>query len=103
MPSPRLIAVITALTCLAGASGAYAAYTVDQLRDIERLIVSKDCEGLRGYIDRNPGLVEGNDPLAAELRSFASGVDTGLIDCISRGAETVARNQPLTSVSAQQY
>jgi hypothetical protein len=99
MPSPRLIAVITALTCLAGASGAYAAYTVEQLRDIERLIVSKNCGGLRQYISSNPSLVQGNDPLASELRSFVSGVDTGLIDCLSRSAETVTRNAPVTSTS----
>ncbi len=103
MPSTRLIAVITALTCLAGAPGAYAAYTVDQLRDIENLIVGKNCGGLRLYIERNPGLIEGSDPLAVELRSFASGVDTGLIDCLSRDSDTVARNETLSSITARQY
>jgi hypothetical protein len=83
MPSPKLVAIITALTCLAGARGAYAAYTMDQLVEIERLIVSKDCGGLRNYIDDNPALLEGEDALADELRSFAAGIDTGLIACLS--------------------
>jgi len=103
MPSPRLIAIITALSWLAGASGATAAYTVDQLRDIENLIVAKNCGGLRLYIQRNPALVEGGDPLAAELRAFVSGVDTGLIDCLSRDADTVARSETLPSITTRQY
>jgi hypothetical protein len=83
MPSHRLIAIITALTCLAGARGAYAAYSPEQLAQMEELIISKDCGGLRDYIDRNPVFLEGDDPLAGELRNFASGVDSGLISCLA--------------------
>lgn len=83
MPSPKLVAIITALTCLAGARGAYASYTMEQLATIERLIFAKDCGGLRTYIDAYPGLLEGDDALADELRSFANGVDTGLISCLA--------------------
>jgi hypothetical protein len=83
MPSPKLLAVITAILCIARGGAAFAAYDLDQLREIERLIQSKDCGGLRFYIDRHPGLLTGRDPLANELRSFASGVDTGLIECLS--------------------
>jgi hypothetical protein len=92
MPSPKLVAIITALTCLAGARGVYAAYTLDQLATIERLIVSKDCGALRSYIDQYPSLLEGEDALADELRSFASGVDTGLISCLSYRPGPTARN-----------
>jgi hypothetical protein len=92
MPSPKLIAVITALTCLAGAQGAYAAYTVEQLSEIENLIVSKDCGGLRSYIDRNPALLDGDDALADELRNFASGIDSGLISCLAYRSSPTARN-----------
>jgi hypothetical protein len=87
----NLVAIITALTCLYGARGAYAAYTMDQLAEIERLIVSKDCGGLRAYIDQFPTLLEGEDALADELRSFASGVDTGLIACLSYRSTPIAR------------
>lgn len=100
MPSPKLIAIITALTCLAGARGAYAAYTVDQLAEIERLIVSKDCGGLRSYIDQYPSLLDGTDALADELRSFASGVDTGLISCLSYRPAPAARNATELSLGA---
>ena len=89
MPSPKLIAVITALTCLAGASGAYAAASAQQLAEIEGLIVSRDCGGLRSYLVENPALLEGSDPLAEELRTFASGIDSGLISCLSyKGGST---------------
>ncbi len=91
MPSHRLIAIITALTCLAGARGVYAAYSPEQLAQIEELIVSKDCAGLRTYIDQNPAFIQGDDPLADELRSFASGVDSGLISCLAyRGTDAQA-------------
>jgi len=98
MPSPKLIAIITALTCLAGARGVYAAYTMDQLAEIERLIVSKDCGGLRAYIDQYPSLLEGPDALSDELRSFASGIDTGLISCLSYRPSPAARNDTQLSL-----
>jgi hypothetical protein len=83
MPSQKLIAVITALTCLAGAHGAYAAASAEQLAQIEELIIARDCAGLRAYLVENPALLEGDDPLAGELRDFASGIDSGLISCLS--------------------
>ena len=92
MPSPKLVAIITALTCLVGGRGVYAAYTINQLAEIERLIVSKDCGGLRAYIDQYPALLEGPDALSDELRSFASGVDTGLISCLSYRPTPAARS-----------
>jgi hypothetical protein len=100
MPSPKLVAIITALTCLAGARGVYAAYTVDQLVEIERLIVSKDCGGLRAYIDQYPALLVGEDALADELRSFARGIDTGLISCLAYRPGTTARNELSTAPTA---
>jgi hypothetical protein len=83
MPSNKLIAIVTALTCLAGAQGAYAAASAEQLAAIEDLIVSRNCGGLRSYLERNPVLLEGDDPLAEELRNFANGIDSGLISCLS--------------------
>jgi hypothetical protein len=89
MPNPRLLAIVTVLTCLGAGSTAFASYSLEQLREIERLITSKDCGALRGYIATNPSLLQGADPLADELRIFASGVDTGLIDCLSASVNTV--------------
>lgn len=92
MPSQKLIAIITALTCLAGARGAYAAYTVDQLTEIEELIVSRNCGGLRSYLEQYPALLEGDDALSEELRNFANGIDSGLVSCLSY------RTSPMVSV-----
>ncbi|MGI9391597.1 MAG: hypothetical protein ACR2O1_16185 [Boseongicola sp.] len=83
MSNSKLLAVITALIYLGGHSGAHAAYSIEQLREIEQLITSKNCGGLRGYLHTNPEIIEGADPLAEELRKFAFGVDTGLIQCLA--------------------
>jgi hypothetical protein len=103
MPSPRLIAIITARMLFTTAPGAHAAYTIDQLREIERLILSKDCGGLRNYIGVNPGLLSGTDPLASELRSFASGVDTGLIECLSFRPAPATQADTVTALGTQLY
>jgi hypothetical protein len=83
MPSPRLIAIVTALTCLSGAQGAYAAASIEQLTTIESLIVARNCVGLRNYLEQYPALLIGDDALAAELRNFADGIDSGLIACLA--------------------
>jgi len=83
MPSNKLFAIITALIYFGGHSGVQAAYSIEQLREMEQLIATKNCGGLRGYLRINPGIIEGPDPLAEELRKFAFGVDTGLIQCLA--------------------
>lgn len=98
MPHSRLLATITALCLFGGGVQAQSVFTFAVLQDIERLIVSKDCAGLRNYLAADPRLMAGSDPLARELRSFANGVDSGLIDCLSAAlppepepaAETIA-------------
>lgn len=88
MPNPNLMAVITALMFLAGTGGAKASYNLAQLQQIEQYILSKDCGALLGYLQLNPAIMDGNDQLAQELRSFADGVEGGLIQCLS--ASTVS-------------
>ena len=83
MPSNKLFAIITALIYFGGNSGVLAGYSIEQLREIEQLVVTKNCGGLRGYLQSNPTVIEGADPLAEELRKFAFGVDTGLIQCLA--------------------
>lgn len=100
MPNPKLIAVITALTCLAGAQGAYAAVSVEQLTEIEELIVTRNCGGLRDYLDQYPALLEGDDPLAEELRKFANGLDSGLISCLSYRSSPNTAGGPVTDRAA---
>ena len=82
MPSNRLLAIITVLTCLGSVANAQS-YSINQLREIERLIVARDCGGLRIFLAINSSLIEGPDPLAQELRKFVYGVDQGLIECLS--------------------
>lgn len=83
MPNPKLTAIITALMFIAGSGGANAAYNLTQLRQIEQYILSKNCSALLGYLQQNPGIMDGGDLLAQELRSFANGVEGGLIQCLS--------------------
>lgn len=83
MPNPRLTAIITALLYLTVPGSANAQFSLAQLQDIERYIVASDCGGLLGYLLENPDIMDGADPLATELRSFADGVGTGLIQCLS--------------------
>ena len=83
MASPRLLAVLTTFMMVASMGGANAAFTRAQLQDVERLILSKDCGSLLSYLVENPALLEGDDPLAAELRNFSQGVQSGLIQCLS--------------------
>ncbi len=83
MPGNKLLAIITALLYFSGHSGAQAGYSIEQLREMEQLVATKNCGGLRTYLFDNPEIIEGVDPLAAELRKFALGVDTGLIQCLA--------------------
>ena len=83
MPNSRLLAIITAAIMFAPGQGARAAFTLPELLEIERLIVSQDCLLLWSYLRSNPALVQGDDPLALELRNFSNGINGGLIDCLS--------------------
>jgi hypothetical protein len=83
MPSPRLIAIITALIMIAPVTRAGAQYTLAQLQELDALIQSQDCEALWLFVQANPALVEGNDPLARELSMFVEGASRGQIDCFS--------------------
>ncbi len=83
MPNPRLLAMITAAVMFAPATGVNAEFTLNELQRIEQLIVSKDCGALWSHLRKNPGLTQGADPLAAELRNFANGINGGLVNCLS--------------------
>ena len=64
MPNPKLTAIITALMFIGGSNGANAAYNLAQLQEIERYILSKDCGALLGYLQSNPGIMDGGDLLS---------------------------------------
>ena len=81
MPSTRLVAILTALLMLGAGSRALAAYSLDQLKEIERLVMSRDTAALGAYLDAHPDITVGNDPLAAELRNFKNCSDGGGVSC----------------------
>ena len=83
MPGPKLLAVITALMLLGGTSAARADYDLAQLLEIERLVTQKDTAALGRYLAAHPRITRGDDPLARELRSFVSCVQSGQLDCFA--------------------
>lgn len=83
MPEPRLMAVITALVMVAGAAPARADYDIDHLRQIERLILARDCGALWRYLVDHPAIMAGDDALARELRLFVAATERGQLDCFS--------------------
>ncbi|MFZ5752467.1 MAG: hypothetical protein ACOY5U_15560 [Pseudomonadota bacterium] len=80
MAEPRLIAVVTALLMLVAASPLRAAYDLNQLREIDRLMSSADWAGLAAYLRSNPGLTLGDDPLARELQAFQARYARSVLD-----------------------
>jgi hypothetical protein len=81
MPNQRLIAIVTALLMLGGASKLYAAYTLDQLKEIERLVMLRDTSALGAYLSANIGVTEGEDALSVELRKFLQCTRAGDLNC----------------------
>lgn len=79
---PRLIAIVSALSMTQGLPvHGQEAYDIGQLQDIERFIVGRDCGGLWSYVQTNPHLVQGQDPLAVELSRFVERTQTGPLNC----------------------
>lgn len=70
MRRSRLMAILTAALLLGGAPSVHAAYTLAQLQVIDSLIAQGNLSGLRRFLLQNPEILEGNDPLAVELREF---------------------------------
>lgn len=81
MPNQKLIALATALLMIGGASRLMAEYTLDQLKEIERLVMQKDSDALGNYLSENIEVTEGNDPLSVELRKFLLCTRTGDLNC----------------------
>jgi hypothetical protein len=87
---PKLIAVVTALVLLGAAGPGRAEYTLAQLQAIEGLITSRNCEGLWLFVKTNPALVDGEDPLAKELRLFVTATERGQLECFAANTTTTA-------------
>lgn len=79
MPGQRLLAVVTALILVSGASANAQDYSLDELLAVERLILSKDVEALKSYLESNPALLLGDDAFARELRTLKQQLDDELL------------------------
>ena len=75
----RLLATVTALLLFAGSGGTAQDYSVAQLEEIERLILSKDLGALWRFLQLHPEFAQGNDPLAQELRLLMAELERGVI------------------------
>lgn len=95
MPNPKLIAILTAFLMCAGAGVGQAAYTLDQLRQIETFLIQRDYGALWLFLSENPEILEGDDALARELRVFTQ--------AISRGATGFNFAGPTGSVTAPAF
>jgi len=83
MPHKKLLAAITVIMMLNGGSRLLAAYSLDQLKEIERLVAVRDSAGLGQFLAAHPEVTRGGDPLAVELRKFLRCAQGGGLDCFS--------------------
>lgn len=104
MPDPRLVAVITAMMLIAGGFGgaARADFSLEQLQDLERLVLARDTGALWAYIQANSGVLQGDDPLARELRLFAEATARGQLDYYAARGVLPPAN-PVTQVAGFIY
>ena len=70
----KVVVTVSAMIVAAqlGSPLAVAQPTVAQLGEIAGYLEANDVDGLRGYLDANPDLVEGDTTLAGLLRQFLS-------------------------------
>ncbi|MCB2135852.1 MAG: hypothetical protein KDE08_07890 [Rhodobacteraceae bacterium] len=101
MPGPKLMAIITAMIMMAATGGARAEYSLAQLQELERLILAKNCGSLWAYLQENPGIMAGDDPLARELQIFVRSTQRGLVNCFSTTVVAVA--PPVVPTTTQNF
>lgn len=81
---------------------AFADYTLSQLREIERMILSRDFNALYRFLQENPEVLVGNDPLAQELRTLVSDIEAGVIGDLG-AAQTARTDDAGTSSGTSTY
>ena len=80
MTDRRLIGIVTALLFLSTSHGARADITLEQLLVIDQLLSINDIPALYSYLEKNPELLNGEDELSLELRSFHEAASVGDLD-----------------------
>lgn len=72
------IAIMSSVLALGLGQAAQAVYTQDQLENLRVLIDGGDTQAILLFIQSNPSLIEGEDPLARSLRDFMATRETVL-------------------------
>lgn len=86
----RLVAIVTGLLLIAGrATPGMSAPSWDQLTTIDTYLSTNDTRGLLQYLAVHPELMQGEDELAAELRSFATQMTTADVSRFDAQTSTV--------------
>ncbi len=77
MSRRKLASSVSALILAAqlGSPVVAAEPNLEQLSRIEALLAENDVAGLRAYLDRNPGLLEGDGEMAQLMRDFLRASD----------------------------
>lgn len=68
--------------------------SIDELLTIEKLIAGQDWRALYTYVEANPNLKSGNNPLAVELRSFVDDAKRGLLNRFDADRGAPGRGRP---------
>ncbi|WP_420586164.1 hypothetical protein [Ruegeria sp.] len=79
MPNSKLVAIVTALSFLMTSHGARAEITLEHLLAIDQLLSTNDTQALLEYLQKNPELLQGDDELSRELRSFSEIANSGSV------------------------
>jgi len=73
------IAILSSVLALGLGQVAHAVYTQDQLETLRGLIDQGDTRAILSYIEANPALLNGEDPLAMALRDFMNQRETPIL------------------------
>jgi hypothetical protein len=84
------MAVLTAMMFIYGGGSARAEISLGKLRELEEIVSSKDSRALWHYLHLNPSVMEGEDPLAHELRKFCG---DGRLSCYDNAYPPTANNK----------
>ena len=72
------VAVLSSVLALGLGQAGHAVYSQDQLEVLRELIEDGDTQAILAFIQANPTLLEGEDPLAIALRDFIAMRETVL-------------------------
>jgi len=66
------VALLSSVLALGLGQAAHAVYTFEQLEELRQMVDRGDTEAILLYLQANPALLEGEDPLAIILKDFVA-------------------------------